>query len=390
MKQIRSAAIGFTVFMLVVLSFLITKLKTFSFSVGSVDSYTDEELKIYRNIWQKIIHDIEAETKELFIWFLILWIIFLVCGYLLMFIIYRTQIKPVRELEDFATEISKGNLDIPLPIRKGNSSDSFTESFDRMREELKASKEREMAAERAKREMVAELSHDLKTPVATIKATCEVLEMTYRKKADEELKTPGQAADNTGIAEERDNILEKIGYIAAKAETINKLVENVFRANLDDMDEVKINVGEYDSREIQRFFEEIKDYGNIIIDNDIPACLVKMDKLRMEQVIDNVIGNSYKYAGTDIHVSFDAAAINLPTGNKQQFIEITIKDSGAGVPEDELPLIVEKYYRGKNSAEKTGYGLGLYLVKMYMEKQGGGMECFNDNGFTVKLYVSKV
>ena len=103
-----------------------------------------------------------------------------------------------------------------------------------------------------------------------------------------------------------------------------------------------------------------------------------------------MIGNSYKYAGTDIRVSFGAAAINLPTGNKQQFIEITIKDSGPGVPEDELPLIVEKYYRGKNSTEKTGYGLGLYLVKMYMEKQGGGMECFNDNGFTVKLSVSKV
>ena len=109
----------------------------------------------------------------------------------------------------------------------------------------------------------------------------------------------------------------------------------------------------------------------------------------MEQVIDNVVGNSFKYAGTDIHVAFSFTEV-AAAGAGRQFVEITVKDSGPGVPEAELPLITGKYYRGRNSAEKTGYGLGLYLVKTYMEKQGGGMECFNDNGFTVKLYVRKV
>ena len=297
-------------------------------------------------------------------------------GYLLFYLFYRSQIRPIRELEAFATEISKGNLDIALPIRHGNSSDSFVESFDMMREELKNAREREMAAEKAKREMVAELSHDLKTPVATIKATCEVLEMTYRKKADDGLP-------------EAENILEKIGYISAKTETINKLVENVLHANIDDLEEVKVNVTECESVRIRGFFEGLKDYGNIIFDNDIPECLVYMDQLRMEQVIDNVVGNSFKYAGTDIHVSFTLSEIEAE-GEDRRFVEITVKDSGPGVTEDELPLIVGKYYRGRNSAEKTGYGLGLYLVKTYMEKQGGGMECFNDNGFTVKLYVRKV
>ena len=60
------------------------------------------------------------------------------------------------------------------------------------------------------------------------------------------------------------------------------------------------------------------------------------------------------------------------------------------MPEDELPLVIEKYYRGSDSKEKTGYGLGLYLVKWYMEKQGGGMEYYNDNGFVVELLVKKV
>ncbi len=362
----------YTGLVLAVFLILWAKLRAFSFGTAEVAAYTDEELRIYKSVWERMSDDAAAGKQELFICLVICSLILLVGGYLVFYIFYRTQIKPIKELEEFATEISKGNLDIPLPIRSGNSSDSFTESFDLMREELKAAKEREIAAEQAKREMVAELSHDLKTPVATIKATCEVLEMIYRKKAED------------------DSILEKIGYISSKTDTINKLVENVFRANLDDMEEVRVNVGEYDSREIREFFEGMKDYGNIILDNDIPECLVYMDRLRMEQVIDNVIGNSYKYAGTDIHVSFAETSVAPSSGAENQFIVITVKDSGPGVPEDELPLIVEKYFRGKNSSEKQGYGLGLYLVKMYMEKQNGGMECYNDEGFTVKLYVRKV
>lgn len=376
MKQIKNALIAYTVIMITAILILAAKVKNYSFNMGNVDAYSDEELKIYKAIRDNISTALESGRTEVLKWLCIVWLVLFLGGYLLFYLFYRSQIRPIRELEAFATEISKGNLDIALPIRQGNSSDSFVESFDMMREELKNAKEREMTAEKAKREMAAELSHDLKTPVATIKATCEVLEMIYRKKAEDGLP-------------EADSILEKIGYISNKTETINKLVENVLHANIDDLEEVRINVTECESRRIRGFFEGLKDYGNVIFDNDIPECLVYMDLLRMEQVIDNVVGNSFKYAGTDIHVSFTLSEV-AAEGDERQFIEITVKDSGPGVPEDELPLIAEKYYRGKNSSEKAGYGLGLYLVKTYMEKQGGGMECFNDNGFTVKLYVRKV
>ena len=115
-----------------------------------------------------------------------------------------------------------------------------------------------------------------------------------------------------------------------------------------------------------------------------------MDKLRMEQVIDNIVGNSYKYAGTDIHVSFsETEDMVLADGKKHRFLRITIKDSGPGVPPEELSLVTEKYYRGQNAKEQSGYGLGMYLVKWYMEKMGGGLEYYNDNGFTVELLVRK-
>jgi signal transduction histidine kinase len=105
----------------------------------------------------------------------------------------------------------------------------------------------------------------------------------------------------------------------------------------------------------------------------------------MEQVIDNVVGNSHKYAGTDIHVAFEEVKDAAGT-----FIRIRISDSGPGVDEEDLPLITEKYYRGKLAEAKNGYGIGMYLVKSYMEKQSGGLEYYNDHGFVVELLVRKV
>jgi signal transduction histidine kinase len=120
-----------------------------------------------------------------------------------------------------------------------------------------------------------------------------------------------------------------------------------------------------------------------------------MDRLRMEQAIDNVVGNSYKYAKTDVHVSFETFAVEMPSGDggklkKAGFLRIRIKDSGPGVSEEDLPLIAEKFYRGSNAEKVPGSGLGFYLVKYYMEKQGGGMEYYNDNGLTVELMLRKV
>ena len=302
--------------------------------------------------------------------------------YLLLFVIYNLELKPIIELQDFAAEIAKGNLDVPLPMRRYNSFVEFTESFDIMREELKASKQREIEADNAKRQLMAELSHDLKTPVATIRATCEVLQMQIAMAKKKEEGT---------VSEYIKGLEEKIGYITNKAEVINELMQTVLHAAIDDLKEVTIKPVEEESMVIEDLFMSLTEYGKIVLDDHIPECLVYMDKLRMEQVIDNIVGNSYKYAGTDIHVSFDETDdIPGPDGKNQRFIKVIIRDEGPGVPEDDLPMIVEKYYRGGNSKEKSGYGLGMYLVNLYMERQGGGMEYYNDKGFVVELMVRKV
>ena len=400
MKKIRKLLIIYTIVMAAALGIMVILWKNMKTIMGSVASYNAEELEIYKKIWNNLNDNMVNGQNLMLKYMVIFWAVLLVLGYTLILIVYRFEIKPVSEMENFASEIAKGNLDVPLPIHKNNMFGNFTESFDIMREELKASKERELEAEKAKREMVAELSHDLKTPVATIRATCEVLDLIYRKdieKLENELKAKADNFNDTDKEEAEQRLsglksnLEKIGYIYNKSDMINELVGSVFRATLDDMQEIRIEPKENESVTIESYFEGLKEYGNIIMDNHIPECLVYMDKLRMEQVIDNIVGNSYKYAGTDIHVSFDETEMVLPgNGNKASFIKIRIRDAGPGVSEDDLPLLTEKFHRGSNAADKQGYGLGLYLANHYMEKQGGGMEYYNDNGFVVELLVKKV
>lgn len=397
MKVIKNVIIFYTVLMLVSLGVLYFGAKKITIAANNVGSYSDSELEVYKKIWSNMNDNFINGREQILHYLVVFWVIVLIIGYILIGVIYITQIKPVLEMENYASEIAKGNLDTAIPIHRVNMFGGFTESFDLMREELKAAKERELAAEHAKRELVAELSHDLKTPVATIQATCEVLDMKYRKNQqnlEDRLKEAGTGEDKARIEadiKENESMLEKVGFISGKSDTINTLVQNVFRATLDDMDEIKVDPVEADSRIIENYFSGLTDYGNIILENHISECLVYIDKLRMEQVVDNVVGNSFKYAGTDIHVYFEELKdVPAKNGAKISFIKIRIKDDGPGVPEEELPLVVEKYYRGSDVKEKNGYGLGLYLVKWYMEKQGGGMEYYNDNGFVVELLVKKV
>ncbi len=321
---------------------------------------------------------------------LLLWTAVLICGYLLLLYMYIVFLKPIEELKDFSEEIAKGELDKPLPIHRNNMFGSFVEGFDIMREQVKTSIDRERQSEIARKELIQGLSHDIKTPLAVINAACEVLELKYTRKL-KEISSASQDSGCDAQAAECNDTLDKIRTISAKSESVSALMSDVMHANLEDMEKIDISVSEESTLVLEDRIKNLASLGNIIITNHIHPCLVYMDKQRMEQVIDNIIGNSSKYAGTDIHVSFsETENMLMENGKTGSFIKITIRDSGPGVDKDDLPLIAEKYYRGKNSKDKAGYGLGMYLCKTYMNKQGGGMEYYNDNGFVVELLLRKV
>ncbi len=287
-------------------------------------------------------------------------------GYFILGLFYYFYVRPFHKLQQFAVNVAKGNLDAPIFMQKGNYFGAFTESFDLMREELKRARENEYKANISKKELVAELSHDMKTPIATIKATCEVLKMKTQRN--------GNTADSK-------DLLDKIGIIEQRSDMIDQLIGNMFHATLEELENLKVEAVEEASTGILSMFEDLQYYENLQIKNTIPEYLVYLDKLRLKQVIDNIVHNSFKYAGTVIEVSFE----DVPAG-----IKIEIRDYGNGVAEEELPLITEKYYRGANGKGKNGAGLGLFLANYFMNHMKGSLECYNDHGFVVNLFISKV
>jgi len=266
-------------------------------------------------------------------------------------------LRPFRELNRFTRNIAAGDLDFPLPMDRHGAFGVFMESFDIMREELKKARENERAAERSKKELVAQLSHDIKTPVASIKATAELMLIS----ANDANKT-------------------RLQMINAKADQINTLITDMFHATLEELQQLTVTVAEINSFDIANCVKTA-DYKGRVKPFAVPDCIVMADKTRLQQIFDNIIGNCYKYSDADSDIELRAYFDN-------NMLIVEIADFGCGVEPDELPLITNKYYRGKNAVEQSGYGLGLYISKYFSEQMGGGLICENnENGFTVKVIL---
>ncbi len=270
--------------------------------------------------------------------------------------LYGTLVKPFRKLEGFAERIAGGNLDIPLEMDRQNLFGAFTESFDIMRTELKKARLAEAEANAEKKELVAKLSHDIKTPVASIKAASEV-----------------------GFAlAESERMRENYTQIIQKADQINSLVTNLFTATLEELQELTVTPGDMESSEIKMLLENA-DYLHQAEIPDIPPCLVWADRLRLQQVFDNIFANSYKYADTAIQVQAEKSG---------GWLTVELEDAGGGMPKEEIFFIKEKFRRGSNAGAVDGAGLGLFISDYFMEAMKGTLTVENgEQGLKVRVSV---
>ena len=310
-----------------------------------------------------IVHNPKAELEKQTNMKIALFVLAIILVTVVVSALYYVYLKkrvldPFNKLKRFAVMVAGGNLDTPLEMDKGNVFGPFTESFDIMREELKSSREREEKAVKSRKELVAQLSHDIKTPVSSIKAMTDVMSLT---------------------ATEEDKVT--INAISAKADQIDSLISNLFHATLEELEQLEVKPEDINSTDIIQMIKDA-DYLNKIGKLDVKDAVVFADRLRLNQVLNNIIFNSYKYADTAINVSsrFENA------GSKYLFIEIA--DKGPGVPEEELEMITQKFKRGSNAGNKDGSGLGLYISDYLMNKMGGSLTVRNTGeGFAVEIGI---
>ncbi len=294
---------------------------------------------------------LDAVVLSAFIFLCLINLIFL-------YVLHRILIKPFKKLEDFSHKITTGRFDEPLPMDKNNTFGLFTQSFDVMRDSLLEARKQRIQAERANKELIASLNHDVKTPVTAIRLISELLQ-----------------EENTNR-----EIAGKLKTIESKADQIDYMMNDMLHSTLEDLGEFNVVVSGEQSSILRSIFEAA-DYLSKVHIGEIPSCLIEIDRSRMEQVIGNILSNSYKYAGTRIDVSFRIHG---------ELLQVDIDDYGKGVEPEELELITTKFYRSENARQmkKEGEGLGLYIVKLLMDKMDGGAEALNrKDGFTIRLWI---
>lgn len=275
---------------------------------------------------------------------------------------YFVIVRPFEKMEKFAAEISRGNFDVEINYEKKNLFGAFTWAFDHMRKEIIKARSCEKEAIENNKTVIATLSHDIKTPVASIRAYAEGLEANLDHNIERRKKY--------------------IDVIIRKCDEVTKLTNDLFLHSLSDLDRLKITTEEVEISKIIKdtLKELLNEHNEIIIKNEIPKANVILDKNRFVQVIENIINNSIKYAE------------NSPIEVRAEIVDdnyiLYIRDFGNGILDKDIPFIFDKFYRGSNVLDKQGAGLGLFIVKYIMEQLKGSVELYNVGGLEVKLILS--
>ena len=171
-----------------------------------------------------------------------------------------------------------------------------------------------------------------------------------------------------------------LDVISRKCEEVSRLTNDLMTHSISELGALKMQPESVDlSRLISDTVRESSAVGIISYDEPMFPVMVYGDRNRLAQLIGNIIGNAQKYAGEKMEISVNK--------NGRDF-EIIFKDHGQGVPDEDIPFIFDKFFRGSNSKEINGSGLGLYIVRYIARQSGGDVSAKNlDDGFEVRVFL---
>ena len=275
--------------------------------------------------------------------------------------IWLNILRPFKTLEKYADSIAAGNLDIALDYERENYFGRFTWAFDSMRREIVKARNCEKEAIDNNKTVIATLSHDIKTPIASIRAYAEGLD--------------------AGLASNPEKQRRYLSVIMSKCDEVARLTNDMFLHSLSDLEKLRMNP---EITELGAFLETVTadiggESGDLFFEKPALPITVSVDRNRLTQIIGNAVTNARKYAKTKI---------DMKLSQREGFAEISIRDYGGGIDDEDLPFIFGKFYRGKNCGSEQGSGLGLYIVKYVAEQSGGSVELNSSSeGLELKIYL---
>lgn len=264
----------------------------------------------------------------------------------------RSVLIPLKELNAATQKISEGNLDFDIAYKNNDELGRFCQAFNTMKDRLKESLEKQQKEENGRKELIASISHDLRTPISSIKGYVEALQ--------------------DGMAKDPETFERYLSVIGSKTTSLDRLIDDLFQFTQLELGRLEMHMEWHDSRELlecilnQIEIEPVKSSVAVNIQRPFPSVIINSDKDRINQVIDNLIQNARKFSPENSIVRVGAAV-------KDAFLEVWVKDNGIGISTEDLSHIFERFYRGEKSRSREygGTGLGLAICKYIVEQHGG-------------------
>ena len=309
---------------------------------------------------------VHVMAKDLFISaFVILISVALVVGLW----VYRSIAVPLVKLKKATQNIKEGNLDFVLDVEGKDEFSELCQDFEEMRRRLKESTEEKSLMEKENRELISNISHDLKTPITAVKGYVEGI---MDGVADTPEKMDRYVRTIYNKTNEMDHLINELTFYS-KIDT-NRIPYTFSKLNVEDyFEDCSEEVGlELETRGIELV------YANYV-EKDV---MVIADGEQIRRVIHNIISNAIKY------MDKPKGIIQIRIKDVGDFIQIEIEDNGKGIGPKDLPYIFDRFYRtdvSRNSS-KGGSGIGLSIVKKILEDHGGKVWATSRLGIGTIMY----
>jgi len=272
-----------------------------------------------------------------------------------------TLTERIHLLKNAAEQLAQGHLKTRVPIQGRDEVAALAESFNQMAEQLQAADQKQRELESLRRDLIAWVSHDLQTPLTSMRAILEAL--------------------SDGIVEEPETVKRYLNTAQRDVRSLSALIDDLFQmAQLDaggfPLDRAKASLGDLVSDTLESFTElakqqEITLEGNVETDVDP----VIMDTQAIGRVLNNLISNSLRHTSTRGRVS-------VWVRRTTQSVEVTVGDTGEGIRTEDIPHIFERFYRGEKSRNRGtgGAGLGLAIARGIIRAHGGDIRVESEPG----------
>lgn len=272
--------------------------------------------------------------------------------------------EPLNALEEGVERIQNNDLTQEIIYSGDLEFENVCSAFNEMQSSLLSEQEKNQKYEKARTDMIAGISHDLKTPLTAIRGTIKAL------------------LDGITVSDDQREKFLKTAY--RRTEDMDMLLNQLFYMSKIETGNIPVNFRNFEISEFLNNFVEGKTETNDNITETITfnsydiSAEISADPDQLKRVLDNLLENSRKYSDTDI------LSVYISLKKADDGIIICFNDNGRGVPADKLPHIFEQFYRCDESRNvKEGSGLGLYIVKHLVESMHGTVWAENSNGFSV-------